>query len=370
MNNALVVGYYGHHNAGDDAFLAVCAWAARKHFGCDRIDATAQRLPATYGVPVHPLYFAQGLRGSWRWNFARTCVAARRADTVIFGGGSNFHTTGIIEHYRDLLRAARPGHRVAAGVSLGPFLDSGAEAACARILGELDFTGVRDAASLERARRIAPSANVELTFDIAPLMLEIMREQAGLRPPSEARHGLGIALCNLGPSVGAGLEEGRRRLSTVAEAVRRSAANGLCDEVSLLDFNRHPKTGDAALHSALAREIGTGIRVRHVRYGDDPAALMRTIAGLRGILAMRLHAAVFGFCMGTPTLNFAYHEKCREWSGMVGAPPSLLLDALSPDADTLALGLERMLAGDTPAPSLTPDEAVERSARNWRWGKP
>jgi polysaccharide pyruvyl transferase WcaK-like protein len=264
------------------------------------------------------------------------------------------------------VRTARPGPHFAAGVGIGPFRDTAAEAECRELLRELDFVGARDRISYERARALAPDARVELTFDVAALLPEAA--DAADRAPGRARHALGIALCHEGWSADGAIRQDRR-LDGLAAAIRQALRAAPIDEVVLLDCNRNASRADAAAHLALARRMGGAIPCRHVPYDGNPVALFHAIAGLKGLVAMRLHAAVFAYLARTPALILSYHEKCRGWAEMIGAPAETIFDADRFDAAALAGGVSQLLTAPA-RPALPLAEAGRRSRRNWEWNGP
>ena len=360
---AILHGYYGRHNAGDDAFLTVAAWAARHYLGYERLYATADGLPRLYGHDVRRLYVPERLRGATRLNALREAWVSRRAPSFIFAGGSNFHTRADMERLaRALARADHAGPHFAAGVSIGPFYDAGADQACQRVLERLAFVGVRDRASLDRAKALS-SGRVELTFDLAPLFPEAAGVEIGA---AAERTGLGVALCGFRSLSEAGKLQEARRLDALTAAIAASARRVRVDEVVLLDMHGDPAL-DAAIHRALAERLPPSLRVRHQRYEDDPASTMRAIAGLRAVIAMRLHAAIFAFCVGTPAIMLAYQEKCSAWAELVGWPESLLLDAARLEAEEVAAAIECVLGDAVPRPQLGVEVASAWAKSNWTW---
>jgi polysaccharide pyruvyl transferase WcaK-like protein len=359
MRTAILHGYYGEQNAGDDAFVLISAWAARRFLGCERVYARADSLPAQHGTHLRRMFVSMQRRGGARLNWLRELWISRTADVLVWGGGSIFHSTPTLERYLRALDRAGAGPHCAVGVSIGPFRDPSAEATCARVLERLDFVGVRDQASLARGQAIAPRAALELTFDLAPLLPEACGASGAARAP---RRGLGIALCGLARASAEEQAVESARVRAVAEAVRTILGRGAVDELLLIDLNGH---SDAAAHRALADALPAGTPLRHLPYADDPLATWQTIAGLRALVAMRLHAAVFGFCAGTPTAVLAYHEKCWQWAETIGADRSLVCDAAAIDPGGLASAVERLLSGAAPPPRLDPRAAVLAARRNF-----
>ena len=359
-----LVGYYGRRNTGDDTFLTVSAWGARRYLGCDEIYAVAGVLPNTHGIQVRPVHFTTQLS---TYDRIREWWSYSRAGSIVFGGGSNFHTRAYMEGVSRKLELSRLARRstvrAAVGVSIGPFRDARAETACAKLLNKLTFVGVRDRASYKRAMEIAPDARVELTFDLAPLLPVVTNVDVG--EISRSSNSLGVAMCNYERFVGGRVQDEERRIRIVAESIRNNV--GLVDEVVLFDFNGHEYFGDASVSNALAELLQGAIPVRHFRYEADPVSMLRGIAGLRGMIAMRMHAAVFAFCSRTPFVLLAYHEKCREFGNMIGFPSELTFDASHLEVDAITRGIELILDGNGPLSLLPVETATENALRNWSW---
>ncbi len=362
---AFLRGYYGMQNTGDDAFLAVAAWGAQNFCQSTKIYATASRVPRIPFARVRPLGFRLSFHGMGIPTRLWERFVLKRTHWIVWGGGSVLHSAAGITQQCRCLDYASHATAFAIGVSVGPFRDAGAEAACGRLLQRLAFVGVRDRASFERARSISPRANVKLTFDLAPaLSLVPGCPNAGSEGP---RSGLGISLCNYERFVGGDTMREETRLAAVANAVRAAADASLLDRVVLIDFNGHPYYGDHDLHRDLAERIGSKLQVEHIRYNDNPVAVLQRVRTLRAMLAMRLHAAVFAFCAETPTVMLCYHEKCREWGNMIRLPSNCMVDAREIDPADLESRLERLCGTNPFMPEMPPAEATTHAMENWTW---
>lgn len=223
--------------------------------------------------------------------------------------------------------------------------------------------GVRDIPSLRRARELAPHVNSQLTFDLAPLLLALdVRPRR--RQPVE---GLGVVLRGLATTSAGGQLRETRRLESIASAIKQLFASGLIDNVVLLDFSRERSCIDSLLHDRLSRLLPKHLPVRRVRYTSDPLTMLSEISRLQALLAMRLHASVFGYLTGVPSVTLSYHEKCTAWCAMIGQDRALVLEAEEAGSTDLARALRAALLGSAAPPSVTISDAFDRALSNWTW---
>jgi polysaccharide pyruvyl transferase WcaK-like protein len=363
MHRAALLGYFGQQNAGDDAFLRISEWAVRRVCGATIVMAQMPNAPPWGGVV--PLWFPDDKPGIWRFKNVFESALCWKAQNVVFAGGSNLHSADMLRRFVQLVRRAGSGPHFAAGIGVGPFRDSAAERLCGELLGMLSFVGCRDAQSYARARALAPSGRVELTADIAPLLPIV---SAARTHAPRARRGLGIVLCPYERVHGGDVTREQQRLDAVASVVSSSARRGAVDEIVLVDMNSHPLKGDALMHDVLEAQLAAlPVTVRRVRYAEDPVATLDVIGGLRSLVTMRLHGAVFAYCAGTPAVVLAYHEKCYGWSQSVGYPSELVVEATPIEHDALAAAVAHVIADDVPGPAVPVAEAQRLAWRNWEW---
>jgi polysaccharide pyruvyl transferase WcaK-like protein len=295
-------------------------------------------------------------------NQLREFVITSRVDSVVFGGGSVFHSEDDLKKYASWMRRARPGLRCAAGVSIGPFRTRAAEDSCARILKEMTFIGVRDTASFDRVQAIAPGSRLELTFDLAPLLLTHVQTASRRQPIGRE---LAVSLCALH---GAAAEP--PWLGELASSLKRLGRRGLFDRVALVDLNGEKLASgqsDYALHSRLEHALAGHVPVEHVPYTNDPRATISRLETSSAVLAMRLHAGVFAYALERPFALIRYHEKSGGWGRAIGLPPCLSIDMHDVDSAGLERMLETALSASPPRPTLPVTQAIDRALRNWTW---
>jgi polysaccharide pyruvyl transferase WcaK-like protein len=300
MNKALIVGWYGMKNTGDDALFAVSSWGVKKFHSAQRIVATAQSVPVLpEGIQVKPVQSAQQyFKGQ---NRLRRYLAAQCSNQVIFGGGSVFQTASDIRDKITMMKlAGRNGH-CAVGVGLGPFKDSAAEQACSEAIKHMDFIGVRDEASFDIARSLVPGAPVIKTFDLAPLIFDAFEFEKPIKRKKNNKKSIGLALCPFESIYGGADDAERLRIQKIVTALSQLDPAEI-SELVFIDFNGHPYFGDTKVHREIAALLKGKFATRCVSYSPDLRNSLNEIAQLDTILAKRLHAAVFSYLVETPTI--------------------------------------------------------------------
>lgn len=351
-------------NTGDDALMAVVGWGIRHFFKTNLIYAMCHKVPRFEGSDfIKPILVTK--TKFIKENGLRVYYNAARAHNIVFGGGSVFVGSKDLKVKINMLKLAGKGPHTAMGVGIGPFRDAYAERICAELLKRLSFIGLRDQTSLDIATSIAPGVRAEKTFDLAVLLPHV----SGLPPEpltGGVRKGIGLALCNYERFTRGDRSREQVRVAKVIQALKQKCS-GDNEEVVLIDFNGHPYFGDHELHAAVASEIGKFVRVRHICYSSDPIEVLKTVSGLRALVAMRLHAAVFGYMVQIPTIILSYHPKCRGWAQEIGMPAELFFDSNDFDVEKLADALNKAIARNVSMPALPIVEAEKLAMKNWEW---
>lgn len=364
-NRVLISGYYGHKNVGDDALLSASAWSAQGILEARQIFVTADNIPRSpWSGPLKPIYRAKQLiRGE---NMMRAACAAVASQRIIFGGGSVFHSSPVISDYLRLLRFSRRRGHAAVGVGLGPFRNSEAEKLCAELLHRLEFAGFRDKESYELASAIAPGANIAKTFDLAPLLFPAARAAGRVPEKPGERKGLGLILCDYERFVNGNMANEQTRRDKIVQLLGKVDLAAI-EEIVFIDFNGHPYFGDTPIHRDISMRIGNNLRVRHMGYSEDTLGVLKVVGGLKALISMRLHGAIFGYLMDTPTIMLSYHPKCRGWAAEVGMNQEAVFDSVDFDVDCLNDAVMKSLKNKLGKGMLPIQEAERLALENWSW---
>jgi polysaccharide pyruvyl transferase WcaK-like protein len=364
MNRVLLSGYYGMHNTGDDALLAVAAWGVRQFLAPDRIFVNVACPPEFKGAEYLTPIYSPEQRFKYE-NRLRGYGAALISKSVVYGGGSLFHTSSGIRSNINQLRLAGKGPHYAVGVGLGPFRTGEDERTCAEFLRRLEFIGLRDQESFDIAQSIAPGVRSEKTFDLAPLLLRAVGLSIDNPGFTDGRKGIGFSLCDYERFLHGDVSREAARRDKLIDALRLLDPAAF-EELVFIDFNGHPFYGDGKLHEEIAGQLGNRFKIRHVPYCPNPIKMLREIASLRIIVAMRLHAAVFGYLAQTPTIMLSYHPKCDGWASDIGLPQEYVFDSVEFDPEQLVQCISNTLSKPEQGIKLPVAEAERMALKNWK----
>ena len=359
MKKSLLVGYYGMQNTGDDALMNATAWGAKRFLGSDKLSVTSPQSLKLYNGESLPgtLTIPQNFPSQNRLECYHKAIDSNR---IIFGGGSVLHNARDINLKRDLMMLSRGRNHLALGVGIGPFSNTRAEQSCKRFLNACEFVGVRDAASYDIAQSIAPHANVVLTFDMAPQLLNI----EGFKVVPVQRKGIAVCLCPKERLLG-NLQAEHTRLKYIANAL--DAQYRLTQEpIVFVSFNGHPELGDHQIHKEVATLLSTKTVFNFVEYDSNPFRVLQRMATFKVAICMRLHAAVFSYLTSTPFISLNYHSKCEQWGNQIGLSKRYGFDSENFDPKVLANEVCKGIADGFESCDLSLNQAINLSMDNWR----
>jgi polysaccharide pyruvyl transferase WcaK-like protein len=303
------VGYYGHRNAGDDAFVLAAS----------RLAATEWRRPAwfmTRDLPVGAEGRALVGRGA-RAGLALTGAAAVSAHVVHFGGSTMQDLSAGRRRLRQMSRW-RLTHLQALGISVGPFASVADEHDVAEYLRRFDRVVVRDQDSWTRCQEMG----LDATIGLDPALLLPPPEPQGRTGTTRT---LGVVVGETGRAKGARAHDPQKRSSNILRILRPLRERA---EIRLICLNRDDHVTAQRLLAGLdvpATPSSHDVSVRP--YVGDPVGVISAIARCDAVVTVRLHGAVFAYMGGVPFVIADYHEKCRSFADSVQAPQEWVTDS-------------------------------------------
>lgn len=367
----VMTGYYGQQNTGDDALAATIA-----------AGITERMSEAKFYIHSFPLVMPLSVQVRFRlWTSLRIRGLPRLLDywskiqcqRLIFGGGSVIHDllgSGILKaHLKNLRFLKVLGKSFGAmGIALGPLTTEEGRVIARKILQLFDFVAVRDQLSMALAKEIGASCPT-LAFDPAVLLESSCLPEISDDPYVNMDRGhsiLGISACNFHQYIGQGQEADERRQAKLVDALRQVKWGSY--RLWLFEFNGNERVGDCSLAKRLASAIENQVNCRIIPYHPNPLVTLQRVKRCRGMLAMRLHAAIFAYTAQIPFLILSYHQKCLGFAEMAGVPSEAVIDSETFTSNELAALLELLIRdGASFKPTLPIEQAQVLAERNFLW---
>ncbi len=304
MSRAVLSGYYGFNNLGDDAVLVATAAALRARRPGVEITVLSrdpQATARTYGVESVP-----------RSHLGALVRVLRGCDLFLSGGGSllqdvtswrsPWYYLGVLALAQRLAR-----HTAVYAQGIGPLRGRPVRSAARALLNRVDLITLRDRDSLAVLDALGVDRPPVVLAGDPALLLSPERSPRVVAEQSQ-----------WGEEVHAGL------------ALRSWRSDSWCDAVvaaarTIAERHRvrwvclpmhHP--WDLELADRVAAQIGQGARV--VREVVSPQEMQALIGGLGFVVGMRLHALIFAATQGVPCVALAYDPKVSGFARDLGEP--------------------------------------------------
>lgn len=313
----LFTGYYGHQNTGDDAFVEVASWGAKKFWSKDnnRFLARTSRLPKTI-IPNKGYPFEMK-----RTYDLQSKILLNNTDAFVYAGGSTIHSELKSNNIRwSAIQKKIRGEKLkfgGIGVSIGPFKSVKDEKAIQSYLKQMDFLAVRDQTSFDFVNNIdgLPYKPIN-SFDLAAILPEIYTNYKQEEAITTKKI-IGISVCRY--------ESLQKDMNIKHEEMRNSMMISLIknlDKKENIHFkfyiiNGNNKIGDLSLtNDTILLSQPKSYEV--VSYNRETRQIWESIAKCDFVISTRLHAAIFACFADTPFMLNEYHRKCEDFLYNVG----------------------------------------------------
>ena len=317
MKTAVLVGYHGYKNLGDDIFRTIlmkwmssilnvkaCAVSARNEsiegsiFGLDitTFDSPIKRISRLIWIPI----FFKSLKSNY----------------LIFSAGSIFTIQPFFIMYitLKLLRLLRGKSLkiMAVGVSIGPFKNKVDKYWCLKSLAQMDQITLRD----KKSKSILDDSNIGvpyiLSYDLALCWQNMFHDQSIIPTKEEGLIGLALTSRGFGDCDG---EKHSKNCNSIMSAISSTLEEH--DNVKLRIFNicNHSVDGDADICRHIRDNLASlGYNADIVVYdGDNIDKYLSSIYECSLLIASRMHAGIMAAGVSIPVYQISYAEKIKEF---------------------------------------------------------
>ena len=316
----LYTGWYGYHNAGDDAFVYITDWQLRKKFPNSEIYCLS---PQHYGYGVQSIFLSKKM--SFKAYLLSLIWYIPRMDVLVFSGGSLFKGSFNSNYHYAIIKTLCKLFRVkmlAIGVSVGPFLSKEESNKWTRFLTCFSLLALRDKRSYKLAREMGLN-NDSLGFDIACMLPNLLKE-CHIDVSGSNKDTIGVSLCSFATE--SFQSDIKKSLLGFFKQKKR------CDKIKMLVL-KGGENGDKKISEDLATELCMfGYQCEVIDY-HDPFCVIQNMKSCKMMICTRLHAGIFAYSFGVPFLMFEYEEKCTDFLNEIGKTdkcriPELTFDKL------------------------------------------
>lgn len=364
-HSVLFGGYYGHSNTGDDAFCAISAWGARHYWKAEKILFLCKQLPVL-PVPARAV-LAEHKRFPGQ-RLIQSVAALAKKPTIVFAGGSVFHSKVAILSYKGLIKEANRlglSKLGGIGVSLGPYRTKNACNSIKDFLSRFSFLVLRDHRSYEEACSMnLPFKPVE-SFDLAALLPDLYGPAKCSEKINDATNPvLGVSVCHYERYVRGETSNEKRREEQIIETLKM-VSKALRVTVRFLVFNGHNKYGDRELTERIAGTLADYADIEIVPYSQDPVTMWHKIGECDVVLATRLHAGIYACFAEVPFLMVEYHRKCVDFLQDIHYPSHWRIGDMEVSVNEVGSILINMLTKQTRPVLLDLNVFRARARRNF-----
>lgn len=311
MKRVLVSGYYGFHNAGDEALLnAICQMLGIHNLKISVLSAYAEHhLPGCEFDPIP------------RMNMPRIWQEMKRSDLFISGGGGLFQDVtglGSVPYYGGLLLMAQKlgVPNMVFGQGIGPLRMAPNRWLVKRFLKGCDAICVRDPDSIETLRAMGlPEAQLQLMADPVLALRPIHHVQA---KELLYKEGLDPNRPIIGVSVRPWPTWFEKQLKAFTSVLAQFAAR-LHAQILLIPFQASSDTWmcQEVAYSLLCRPAAYVPPVSILQGHYSPTAMQGLIGQLDLMVGMRLHSLIMAASQAVPAVGLVYDPKVRLFSESV-----------------------------------------------------
>lgn len=307
----LFIGYYGHFNTGDDAFVEVASWGAKKYWNKSRSIFLAKQdaLPIT----------SKKIKG-YPFSVPKTYSLQRRlllasTDYLISAGGSTIHSQMQASNIKQLaIENKKKGAKVkigGIGISIGPFKTIKDESLVVEYLKNIDFLAVRDQASFEFADSLELPYQPVNAFDLAALLPKIYEKQDKTSLLNNKKV-VGISVCPVESiSDRKNILNEYKRNTKIVDLIKNLDKKGNI-HFKFFVINNHRISGDMQLTKETIEKVSPN-SFEIVSYDKETRVIWNEISSCDFVISTRLHAAIFACFSDTPFMLNEYHRKCGDF---------------------------------------------------------
>ena len=310
---ALICGYYGNYNLGDEAMLAGMIKLLRQHDNMQITVFSGNTQDTESRHAVRPVYYPHQ---KFRVRHNLTILQNRY---FILGGGDLLRDSVKSSTARMWLRPLQQAlqlrrRTLVLGISVGEIWREETQSLIPQVLDQVDFLTVRDADSKTKLEKLGVSNNIHIMSDLALQFLPEIPSQPILPADRPIQIGISIRSVN-GRGQSVDLNTYRKFQQELA-AITDDLAEQYGATVHFLPFQAlkygyHPTDDDCISALELLGYSRCSAQFVIHRYFESLPKLNQLISTFDLVIGMRLHSLILATGLGVPVIAVEYDPKVR-----------------------------------------------------------
>jgi polysaccharide pyruvyl transferase CsaB len=360
--HALLMGYYGTRNLGDEMMLlCLRRWLEQQDIEITVVCEYPDEFKRRHQLPVvqnWPLLGQWAWRSVWlRGGAVRLIRSVAGCDALIIGGGDLIREDCGWKQFmftiEKILLAAllrKPVYLVNIGIGrprsrFGRAILGWSLRYCRQII-------VRDRRSLDICENLHAGGVTRLVPDIALSLPELLPEIVSSGQTDLRRAPYVLVCLRADPNLFRQYDLNEPKIQTLAAELDHVVEQyGL--DIVFIPFQglERAERDDNRFHQRVVAAMRHASRAEIRPWTDDLGEICGWFQGAQGVLAMRLHAAVLAICFQRPCILMPYDHKLREFGQLMGISDVIYAETLESPAQlrsVLASALNGSPSAGTP----------------------
>jgi polysaccharide pyruvyl transferase WcaK-like protein len=311
-NSALFTGYYGYKNTGDDLFVLISTYAAKKYW--PNLDYSILSTEGPTSISIKPKYSLKKIFNKKIFNILYSYYVILKSKTITLSGGSILNAKPKILSIRwfiYFLMRIKYLKVNAIGVSLGPFNSKSDFEFIKDNLKFFEFLALRDQNSYQIAKDLELAYSPILADDLAFMLPYMIKSKKSVVSPKSKKI-IGISLCHYERYYSLDINNEERRENEILNLLNLLKNEEI--EFHFFIINGNVKTGDKDYTIKIINKLNlNNNKYKLFDYDIDTLKTVERINNCDFIFSTRLHGAIIAAAMNIPSILVEYHRKCTDY---------------------------------------------------------
>lgn len=330
----LILGYFGFHNAGDDAIgYSILKYLSQNN---PSADITVSAKNSYFEKISYPFFEMDGGIRTCGFSLFSVLSEIKKVDCVLYGGGTHFHDDD--QYYFNQLKtylffllvsyfcSLAKKKLIFLGHGLGPINKPLSKFFLKLIFRKTKSISVRDHDSYEIVESLGFKEKCFLGFDCTGLLLEDIKKLNSDANKQKKKKIIGISCLPAYSEYMKNPSKDKEMIKDIVESIKPILKNRKMMEIKFFSFNNGQKSSDKNLIINLKDQLKEfSDKLEIVEYNSNITSLLSEISNCDAFLGMKYHSILFAYLFNKPLIVVGYLGKCNSLAKSIKLPDHAFL---------------------------------------------